>query len=115
MIFYIKNTYFIMTEIIPKESSDIVSSSNPLKGILERQEQLLNGQIDLTEGMVRLAEKVDDHQAVNQPILEDRDMLFDYLDTPTVSVDFIDLLVEKTNEMYQEGKTEDEIDQKIKK
>jgi fatty acid-binding protein DegV len=48
-------------------------------------------------------------------ILEDRDMLFDYLDTPTVSVDFIDLLVEKTNEMYQEGKTEDEIDQKIKK
>ena len=60
-----------MTEIIPKESSDIVSSSNPLKGILKRQEQLLNGQIDLTEGMVRLAEKVDDHQAINQPILEE--------------------------------------------
>ena len=36
------------------------------------------------------------------------------MDTPTVSVDFIDFLVEKRSKMRGDGKTEDEIDQKIK-
>jgi len=48
-------------------------------------------------------------------ILKDRDMLFDYMDTATVSVDFIDILVEKRNKMREENKSDQEIDKKIKK
>ena len=70
-MYFITNIYFSMTEIIVKESCDIVSSSDPLKDILDGQKYLFNGQIALAEGMVQLGKTVDQYQAVNQPILEE--------------------------------------------
>lgn len=40
-------------------------------------------------------------------------MLFNYMDTPPVSVDFIDILVEKKNNMREENKSDQEIDKKM--